>query len=98
MVPLCDWFERFQICLQYSGKAAYWAAYFCTVGRITLRGQLMILNLETMPIDDLWQLYEQIKRLLAEQLTSEKRKLEDRLTELPPRRAGSVGTAATTLS
>jgi DNA-binding protein H-NS len=40
------------------------------------------LHLETMPIDDLWQLYEQVGRALAEQLTSEKRKLEQRLSQL----------------
>ena len=40
------------------------------------------LNLETMPSDDLWQLYEQVGRLLTEQLTSEKRKIEQRLSQL----------------
>jgi hypothetical protein len=40
------------------------------------------LNLEAMPSDDLWQLYEQVGRLLTEQLTSDKRKLEQRLSQL----------------
>ena len=40
------------------------------------------LHLETMSIDDLWQLYEQVGRVLAEQMTSEKRKLERRLSQL----------------
>jgi DNA-binding protein H-NS len=40
------------------------------------------LNLEKMPINDLWQLYEQVRRVLAEQLTSEKRMLEQRLGQL----------------
>jgi DNA-binding protein H-NS len=40
------------------------------------------LNLETMPTDDLWRLYEQVGRALPEQLTSEKRKLERRLSQL----------------
>ena len=40
------------------------------------------LNFETMPIADLWQLYEQIGRVLAEQLALEKRKLEQRLSAL----------------
>lgn len=40
------------------------------------------LDLKTMPIDDLWQLYEELGRTLAEQLTSEKHKLERRLSQL----------------
>jgi DNA-binding protein H-NS len=40
------------------------------------------LNLERMPTDDLWQLYEQVDRMLAEQLTSEKQKIEQRLGQL----------------
>jgi DNA-binding protein H-NS len=39
-------------------------------------------NFETMPIDDLWQLYGQIGRMLTERLASEKRKLEQRLSQL----------------
>jgi DNA-binding protein H-NS len=39
-------------------------------------------NLETLSIDDLWQLYEQVGMALSEQLTSEKRKLEQRLSQL----------------
>src|ERR1700712_2421536 len=52
------------------------------MGRIKLRGQLMHSNFETMPLDDLWQLYHQIGRVLAERMTSEKRKLEQRLNQL----------------
>jgi hypothetical protein len=43
-------------------------------------------NFETMPLEDLWNLYGQIGRLLAEQLNSEKRKLEERLNQLLGRR------------
>jgi len=39
-------------------------------------------NLESLPIDDLWKLYEQVDRVLAEKLTTEKRKVEDRLNQL----------------
>jgi DNA-binding protein H-NS len=39
-------------------------------------------NFETMPLDDLWELYNQIGRVIAEQMTSEKRKLEQRLSQL----------------
>lgn len=35
-----------------------------------------------MPSDDLWQLYEKVGRLLTKQLTSEKHKLEQRLSQL----------------
>jgi hypothetical protein len=34
------------------------------------------LNLETLPSDDLWQLYEWVGRLLTKQLTSDKHKLD----------------------
>jgi hypothetical protein len=39
-------------------------------------------NLEIMPSDDLWRLYEDVGRLLAKRLTSEKSKLEQRLNQL----------------
>jgi DNA-binding protein H-NS len=35
-----------------------------------------------MPIDDLWKLYEEVDRVLAEKLTTEKRRVEDRLNQL----------------
>jgi len=48
-----------------------------------LRGQVIkALNLETIPSDDLWQLYEQVGRLLTKRLASEKHKLEQRLSLL----------------
>ena len=56
------------------------------------------LNLETMPIDDLWQLYEQVGRVLAEQLTSEKRKLEQRLSQLRGDVAHLVGSGSVGLT
>jgi DNA-binding protein H-NS len=46
-------------------------------------GQVMKpLNFRAMSVDELWQIYEQINRLLAERLTSEKRQLEHRLSRL----------------
>jgi len=51
-------------------------------------------NLESMPIDDLWKRYEEVNRELDEKLTTEKRKVEDRLNQLrggvarPTRQAG----------
>jgi DNA-binding protein H-NS len=40
------------------------------------------LNFRTMLIDDLWELDHQIRHLLSQQLSSEKRKLEQRLSQL----------------
>jgi DNA-binding protein H-NS len=40
------------------------------------------LNLDAMSIDEMWQLHEQISRILSVRLTSEKRELEKRLTQL----------------
>jgi DNA-binding protein H-NS len=40
------------------------------------------LNLESMSIDDMWQLHEKIIQLLSARLTSEKRELEKRLAKL----------------
>ena len=46
-------------------------------------GQVMKpLNFRAMSVDELWQIYEQISRLLAERLTSEKRQLDQRLSRL----------------
>ena len=46
-------------------------------------GQVMKpLNFQAMSVDELWQIHEQISRLLAERLTSEKRQLEQRLSQL----------------
>ena len=48
-----------------------------------LGGKVMkALNLQTMPIDDLWQLRENLGLVLAEQLASEKHKLEQRLSRV----------------
>src|SRR4051794_29248279 len=40
------------------------------------------LNLDAMSIDEMWQLHEEIGRLLSVRLTSEKRELEKRLAQL----------------
>jgi DNA-binding protein H-NS len=39
-------------------------------------------NLDAMSIDEMWQLHEEISRVLSIRLTSEKRELEKRLTQL----------------
>jgi DNA-binding protein H-NS len=39
-------------------------------------------NLDTMSVDEMWQLHEEISRVLSVRLTSEKRELEKRLTQL----------------
>jgi DNA-binding protein H-NS len=39
-------------------------------------------NLDAMSVDELWQLHEEISRLLSVRLTSEKRELEKRLEQL----------------
>jgi DNA-binding protein H-NS len=39
-------------------------------------------NFQAMSAGELWELHEQVNRLLAEKLTSEKRKLERRLSML----------------
>ena len=39
-------------------------------------------NFQTMPVDQLWELYEQIGRSLSKKLTFEKRQLELRLGKL----------------
>jgi DNA-binding protein H-NS len=40
------------------------------------------LNLDAMSIDEMWQLHEEIGRVLSVRLTSEKRELEKRLAQL----------------
>ena len=40
------------------------------------------LNFQAMSLDELWQIHEQINGLLTERLTSEKRQLEQRLSQL----------------
>jgi DNA-binding protein H-NS len=40
------------------------------------------LNLDAMSIDEMWQLREEISQVLSARLTSEKRQLEKRLTQL----------------
>jgi DNA-binding protein H-NS len=40
------------------------------------------LNLDAMSIDQMWQLHEEISRVLSIRLTSEKRELEKRLAQL----------------
>jgi len=43
---------------------------------------MMKTNLEAMSVDDLWSLHEEISRILAARITSEKRELEKRLAIL----------------
>jgi DNA-binding protein H-NS len=40
------------------------------------------MNLEAMPLDELWALHEQIGSMLTAKIAAEKRKLEKRLKEL----------------
>jgi DNA-binding protein H-NS len=40
------------------------------------------LNLDAMSVDEMWQLHEEISRVLSVRLTSEKRELEKRLDQL----------------
>lgn len=40
------------------------------------------LDLEAMPLDDLWSLHEKISRFLSERMTAEKQQLEIRLKRL----------------
>jgi len=40
------------------------------------------LNLDAMSVDEMWQLHEEISRVLSVRLTSEKRELEKRLAQL----------------
>ncbi len=46
------------------------------------------INLETLSADDLWSLHEQISRILAVRLASEKRQLDQRLATLRGRQFG----------
>lgn len=39
-------------------------------------------NLDAMSVDEMWQLHEEISRVLSVRLTSEKRELEKRLAQL----------------
>jgi DNA-binding protein H-NS len=41
-------------------------------------------NLAAMRFDDLWQLYEDLAKVLADKITAQKRELEDRLAKLNP--------------
>jgi DNA-binding protein H-NS len=40
------------------------------------------LDFQSMSVDELWQIHEQVNRLLVERLASEKRQLEQRLSQL----------------
>ena len=49
------------------------------------------LNLEAMPLDDLWALHERINNVLSARIIAEKRQLENRLVQLNRGKdAGSV--------
>jgi DNA-binding protein H-NS len=41
-------------------------------------------DLAGMQLEDLWHLYEELAKLLADRMTAEKRELEDRLAKLNP--------------
>jgi DNA-binding protein H-NS len=41
-----------------------------------------LINLDSMSVDEMWQLHEDISRVLSVRLTSEKRELEKRLEQL----------------
>ena len=41
-----------------------------------------LINLDSMSVDEMWQLHEEISRVLSVRLTSEKRELEKRLERL----------------
>lgn len=51
------------------------------------------LNLEAMPLDDLWTLHERIGKLLSERIVAEKRQLEARLLRLNVGKAARGSTA-----
>ena len=46
------------------------------------------LNLDAMTVDEMWQLHEEISRVLSVRLTSEKRELEQRLAQLRREKEG----------
>jgi DNA-binding protein H-NS len=51
--------------------------------RISAGGQMMKqLNFETFPIDELWAIHEEVGNLLAQKMTAERNKIEDRLKQL----------------
>ena len=59
------------------------------------------INLHSMSVDEMWQLHEEISRLLSIRLTSEKRQLEKRLEQLrrdkqvaAPKPSGGMGELA----
>ena len=51
------------------------------------------INLDAMSVDEMWELHEQIGRVLSARLTSEKRELEKRLAQL--RRESEMHSAST---
>lgn len=52
------------------------------------------IDLEAMPLDEMWALYEEIGQTLSVRLTSEKRELEKRLAQLRGEKEGAVGEPA----
>ena len=51
------------------------------------------LDLDTMDFDELWLLHEELTKILAEKISAEKRKLENRLAQLS--RGEQIGEAVT---
>ena len=51
------------------------------------------LDLDTMDFDELWLLHEELTKILAEKISAEKRKLENRLAQLS--RGEQIGEATT---
>jgi|SRR5437588_3744065 len=59
---------------------------------VSLNGRAMRrTDLETMDFDELWLLHEQLTKLLAEKITTEKLQLERRLAQLSREHTGDVG-------
>lgn len=53
-----------------------------TAGLRRYDGRMKKLNLETLSLDELWQLHEELNQLLSVRLNAEKRALEKRLAQL----------------
>src|SRR5260221_12632033 len=49
------------------------------------------LDLDVMPLDELWQLHERISQVLSERIRAEKQELEKRLAQLGGSRDGASG-------
>src|ERR1700724_1629906 len=63
-------------------KIGFWKTFmkrnFIAAGSTTMRK----LNLASMDFDELWDLHEELSKILAEKIRAEKRRLEERLVQL----------------